>query len=66
MARKVDIRAEIVILPSKRLDAAGREVDIRASRVFVEYPDDTTGAQLDEIIRATASLGGAQAEKEET
>lgn len=56
MARSVQIRAEVVVVPSRRIDGADREVEIRASRVYVEYPDDTTGDALDDILRAVSQI----------
>ena len=56
MPRDISIRAKVVIVPSRRIDGADREVEIRATEIFVEYPDDTTGDALDDILRAVRDI----------
>jgi hypothetical protein len=58
MPRESEIRAKVWIGPSRRIDrlSEGRHLEMRVDGVLIEYPDDTTGGQLDDIIDAAARL----------
>ena len=56
MPREVELGRGVIVAPFSLINGADRKVDAGKATVFVVYPDDTSGAELDEIIRATAEL----------
>ena len=60
MARELTIRSPVVILPTSRMNAmASRAVEIRASKMLIEYPDSASAQEVVEIMEAAAQLMGA-------
>ena len=55
MPREIEF-AGVVVVPRGLLDGAEREIDAHRARIFVVYPDDTKGAELDDILKAVESL----------
>lgn len=57
-SREIKIRTAIWIGPSRRLDSA-RDVEIRASKMVLEYPDAATAEEVAAIIAEAADLRAA-------
>lgn len=54
--RKLDLGKGPVVIPASTMSVPERELDADRARAFVVYPDNATGAEVAEIMRATADL----------
>lgn len=60
MARDIELGTGITIVPRSLLSDA-RNIDGHRARVFIVYPDDSTGAQVAEIVEDIKVLAKIEA-----
>ena len=46
------VLGRVAIVPLSFLNRADRDVDTKRTEILVVYPDDTKGAELDDLVRA--------------